>query len=187
MGITASPVDTDDTVSITIKGVPSFETITAPGETVSQKGSTYTITAAPGASITDLTLTSFYKGTASPVNTFTVTASNTTTGETATSPSATVSVTDPPVLATNENTHGVANSRMDLPPSFGLAAAQETSDGQLLGGVPSNNGPPGLANAVALFNQYIAAAPDQLGISIANAPSQPVANEEQFLAHPHPG
>src|SRR5262249_51329922 len=67
MGITATPVDSDDTVSITIKGVPSYEKITAgPGETVTTtKGAgnttTYTITSTtPGAAITDLTLTSTY-------------------------------------------------------------------------------------------------------------------------------
>jgi autotransporter passenger strand-loop-strand repeat protein len=105
MGISATPVDSDDTVSITIKGVPSFETISAgPGETVTssthQGLTTYTITSiTPGASITDLTLNSVFKGKGSPVNNFTVTTSNSTSGETATSPSKTVAVTDPPINA----------------------------------------------------------------------------------------
>jgi len=172
MGISATPVDSDDTVSITINGVPSFETITAgPGETVTTtKGpgntTTYTITSTtPGASITDLTLTSTYKGKGSPVSPFTVTASNTTSGETATSASKTVTVTDPPILATNESIQG--------------AASQETAP-------PTS--PPGLDHVVALFTQFVAASsPDHNGTPITNAVSQVVTNEEQFLAQPHHG
>jgi hypothetical protein len=189
MKINVSPVDKDDTVSIRITGVPKYETITAgPGETVTRQGSTYTITSkTPGASIADLTLASSYKGKGSVVNTFTVTASNTTSGETATSVVHTVSVTDPPVLATNENTQGVANSLMDISPSFSLAATQEASDQQLLGGAPSNNGSPGLAHTVALLNHYVAAVPVERGTPITNAHSRPVANDQQFLANPHHG
>jgi autotransporter passenger strand-loop-strand repeat protein len=182
MGIIATPVDIDDTVSITIKGVPSYEKITAgPGETVTTntaKGSTtYTITSTtPGAAITDLTLTSTYNKKQLVKNTFTVTASNTTSGESgknATSLSTTVTVIDPPLSATNENIHG--------------AASQETIGGQLLGGAPPTS-PPGLDHMVALFNQFIAAGfPDHNGTPITNALSQTVTNQEQFLAQPHHG
>jgi autotransporter passenger strand-loop-strand repeat protein len=162
MGITATPVDSDDTVSITIKGVPSYEKITAgPGETVTTtKGpgntTTYTITSTtPGASITDLTLTSTYKGKGSPVSPFTVTASNTTSGETATSASKTVTVTDPPILTANA-TNGAS--------------------------------PPSLDHVVALFNQYLAGgSSNEQGAPITNALSQTVTNQEQFLAQPHHG
>jgi autotransporter passenger strand-loop-strand repeat protein len=142
MGITATPVDSDDTVSIAIKRVPSYEKITAgPGETVTTntaKGSTtYTITSTtPGATITDLTLTSTYNKNKVVKNKFTVTASNTTSGESgkkATSLSKTVTVTDPPILATNESIQG--------------AASQETIGRQLLGGAPPTN-PPGLDHVV---------------------------------------
>jgi hypothetical protein len=90
-------------------------------------------------------------------------------------------------LATNENTQGVANSLMDISPSFSLAATQETSDRQLLGGAPSNNGSPGLAHMVALLNQYVVAVPVEHGTPITNAHSRPVANDEQFLANPRHG
>jgi hypothetical protein len=191
MGITAMPVDSDDTVSITIKGVPSYETITAgPGEIVTRNSSTYTITSTiPGASITDLTLTSSYKGKKSVTSTFTVTASNTTSGEKATSPAKTVTVTDPPILTANENIQGITNSPTDLPTSasFGLATAQETVGGEQLGGAPPRS-PPSLDHVVALFNQFIAAGfPDQHGAPISNALSQIATNEEQFLAPPHHG
>jgi hypothetical protein len=89
-------------------------------------------------------------------------------------------------LATNENTQGVANS-LDISPSFSLAATQEASDRQLLDGAPSNNGSPGLAHRVALLNQYVAAVPVEHGTLITNALSQPVANDEQFLANPRHG
>jgi hypothetical protein len=172
MGITATPVDSDDTVSITIKGVPSYEKITAgPGETVTTtkdpaNTTTYKITSiTPGAAITDLTLTSTYNKNKVVTNTFTVTASNTTSGEMATSLSKTVTVTDPPILATNESIQG--------------AASQETIGG---------GAPPSLDQAVALFTQFIAAdSPDRNGTPITNALSQVVTNEEQFLAQPHQG
>jgi hypothetical protein len=182
LGITASPVDSDDTVSITIKGVPSYEKITAgPGETVktnTAKGlTTYTITSTtPGASITDLTLTSTYKGKKSVTSTFTVNASDTTSGETATSVSKTVTVIDPPILATNE--------------SIQSAASQETIGGQLLlGGAPPTS-PSGLDHVVALFKQSIAAGfldQPQQGVLNTNPLSQTVMNQEQFLVPPHHG
>jgi hypothetical protein len=164
MGITATPVDSDDTVSITIQGVPSYEKITAgPGETVTTKKAgnttTYTITSTtPGAAIIDLTLASTYNKNKVVTNTFTVTASDTTSGETATSASKTVKVTDPPILT--------ANATNGAPPSS----------------------PPSLDQVVALFNQFIAGgSPDQYGAPITNAPSQIVTNQEQFLAQPHHG
>jgi hypothetical protein len=193
MGITATPVDNDDTVSITIKGVPSYETITAgPGEIVTHKGSTYTITSTiPGASITDLMLTSTYKGKGTVTSTLTVTASNTTSGETATSHSMTVNVTDPPILTTtNDSKQGVVNLPADTPPpsSFGLTTAQETIGGSLTGGGAPPNSPPGLDHVVALFNQFAAGfAADQHGGPISNPLSQVATNEEQFLTHPHHG
>jgi hypothetical protein len=166
-------------MSITIEGVPSYEKITAgPGETVTTntaKGkTTYTITSnTPGAAITDLTLTSTYNGKKSVMSTFTVTASNTTSGETATSVSKTVTVTDPPILATNENIQGTAS--------------QEIVGAQPLNGAPPTS-PPGLDRVASLFAQSMAASfPDEHGPPITNALSQIVTNHEQFLAQPHHG
>nr|WP_249795098.1 alkaline phosphatase family protein [Bradyrhizobium sp. Oc8] len=105
LGITATPVDSDDQLSLRISGLPSYESITAPaGNTVAsslQSDGTYTWTVTEGSSttgrpLTELTLSSSYTGTDHPVATFTVTASNTTAGETATSASKTMTVTDPP-------------------------------------------------------------------------------------------
>ncbi|MCC8960341.1 hypothetical protein H8B02_45170, partial [Bradyrhizobium sp. Pear77] len=108
MLITASPADSDDTISVTISGVPHFESITAPsGDTVTSqlvhgggKGDTrtFTITAgAAGQAISGLVLNSTFPGKGHPVNTFTVTASNSTSGETGTSAAKTITVTDPPL------------------------------------------------------------------------------------------
>ncbi|MBR0722559.1 alkaline phosphatase family protein [Bradyrhizobium manausense] len=105
LGITATPVDSDDQLSLSISGLPSYESITAPaGNAVTsalQSDGTYTWTIAEGTSaigqpLTGLTLSSSYTGTDHPVATFTVTASNTTPGEAATSAPQTMTMTDPP-------------------------------------------------------------------------------------------
>jgi hypothetical protein len=71
LGITATPVDTDDRLSVKISGVPSYETITAPtGYSVTrqlQSNGTYTwtiteSTSKTGTAITGLSLTSHYTG-----------------------------------------------------------------------------------------------------------------------------
>jgi V8-like Glu-specific endopeptidase len=104
MGIVVTPPDSDDIVSVTISGLPKFETITAgPGETVTHKGSSYTVTTTtPGASISDLTLQSSFNGTGAPVNSLSVTAHNITPGQTATSSTQNVTVTDPPANANGQ-------------------------------------------------------------------------------------
>ena len=89
--------DSDDNVLVTISGVPQgFENITANdgNQPVTHHGANYTFTEADVNS--GLTLRSTYKGGGHPVNTFTVTASNTVAGEAATSAAQTLTVTDPP-------------------------------------------------------------------------------------------
>lgn len=100
LGITVTPIDSDDTLSVKISNVPSFETITAPnGDVVTHNGSTYTITAPIGQAINNLVVHSSYKGKGLPQNTFNITATNLTVGETATSASKSIIVTDPPATA----------------------------------------------------------------------------------------
>jgi hypothetical protein len=119
LGITATPVDSDDRLSLTISGLPSYESITAPtGNTVTsslQSNGTYTWTITEGAAttgtpLTGLTLSSSYTGTDHPVAIFTVTASNTTTGETATSASQTMTVTDPPAAVSSSAGPAIGSS-----------------------------------------------------------------------------
>lgn len=108
LGITATPADSDDTVSLKISGVPTYEAITAPsGNTVTSSlradgTNPWTVTesaSTAGAPLTALTLSSNYTGSDHPVAAFTVTASNTTPGETATSAAQTITVTDPPATS----------------------------------------------------------------------------------------
>jgi hypothetical protein len=110
LGITATPVDSDDTISVKISGVPTYETVTAPSGVTVTSGlqadgtNTWTITesaSTTGAPLTALTLSSSYTGSDHPVATFTVTASNTTPGETATSAAQTMTVTDPPAMTSD--------------------------------------------------------------------------------------
>src|SRR6516165_1208172 len=96
LGITVIPNDSDDTLSVKISNVPSFETITAPnGDVVTRSGNTYTITAPTGQAINNLMVHSSYNGKGHPQNTFNITATNLTVGETATSASKSIIVTDP--------------------------------------------------------------------------------------------
>ncbi len=116
--ISVSAVDSDDTISVNISGVPSYETITAgDGSSGARKGGNYTFAAADVAS--GLTLHSTYKGKGHPVATLTITATNTNAGESATSAAQTLSVTDPPSSSLDV-------SDLISPPSsapFGHAAA----------------------------------------------------------------
>jgi hypothetical protein len=96
LGISATPNDSDDTVSVQISNVPKFETITAPtGDVVTRNGNTFTITAPTGQTINNLMVHSSYNGKGHPQNTFNITATNLTVGETATSASKSIIVTDP--------------------------------------------------------------------------------------------
>ncbi|EKS28269.1 beta strand repeat-containing protein [Afipia felis] len=86
--------DADDTVTVAIGGLASYETITDTLDKKTFSGSSVTLTAAEVNS--GLSLQSTYGGTDHPVNTLTITASNTTAGESATSAPQTITVTDPP-------------------------------------------------------------------------------------------
>ena len=113
LGVTATPANSDDAVSVTISGVPTYETISAPsGDNVTHQAgsSTWTISSTAGVSITGLTLTSSYTGTGQPVAALSVTANNTTTGETASSASRTLNVTDPPALTSTSPPSSTTNT-----------------------------------------------------------------------------
>lgn len=164
LGITATPVDSDDRVSVKIAGVPSYETITAPsGDTVSRssQGGTYTYVvtesaSAAGTPLTGLTLTSHYTGSSNPVSNLTVTASDTTSGETATSSSKRITVTDP-----------------------GASTSASTS---------ASTPPASVDHTTALFTQYLAAGfdNDKSGAGqIASWHSGRDVDGRAFLSNPH--
>ncbi|MBN9581738.1 MAG: phosphoesterase [Afipia sp.] len=96
--ISVTATDADDTVSVTISGLTSYETVTDALDKTVFSGNSVTLTAAQINS--GVSLQSTYGGTDHPVNTLTVTASNTTPDETAASAPQTIVVTDPPMAAT---------------------------------------------------------------------------------------
>ena len=160
LGVSATPADSDDALSMTIGGVPTYETISAPsGDSVShQSGSaTWTITSPAGTPLTGLVLTSNYTGTGQPIAALTVTASNTTSGESASSATQTINVTDPPSVISST-----------LPNS--------TSTGAPVGHI------------AALLTQFMAAgfSNDHAAGQVASlSPMHPSAEDSALLAHPH--
>jgi hypothetical protein len=176
LGITATPVDSDDVISVKINGVPAYESVTAPsGNTITsspQPDGTNTWTVAEGASatgapLTGLSLSSNYTGSDHPVATFTVTASNTASGETATSAMQTITVTDPPAMMSG--TEPAASAR-------GAIAASIPSFGQI-------------DRLVALMDQFTAAGFDehQTVASAITSTFGSIASHEDFtvLTTPH--
>jgi hypothetical protein len=182
LGITATPVDSDDRLQVKINGLPSYESITAPSgyNVTSQKQSNGTFTwtisetsSTTGKPISGLTLTSHYTGTGHPVAALTVTASDVTSGETATSVSQTLSVTDPP---TSSSSTSLSTA---LSPDL-LTPGQRT----LAGSIPSQ----AYAGLPALLTQYMAAGfrsdlPE--GLAPWLAASRDGFGDGQFLAKPH--
>jgi hypothetical protein len=168
LGITVSSVDGDDNVLVTISGVPQgFESVTANDghAPVVQHGANYTFTAADVNN--GLTLHSTYRGGGHPVNLFTVTASNTTTGETTTSAPQIITVTDPPATT---STGQVSAWPRGLP----LALTQDSGHVDRL---------------VALLDQFMAAGlhRDQIGAGAIASTFAPRGSPEDlpFLAMPH--
>jgi hypothetical protein len=205
LGVHVTPFDANDTVSVTISGLTSYETITDGLDQSVFSGSSVTVSAAQMNS--GLTLHSSYTGSDHPVNTLTLTASNTTPGEAATTPAQTIVVTDPPAQTTdlkttvlNESKNNLAADPIDptlglkalgyLPPS-GLNLAADPMLGLKAGYLPSSgleNSP--YANLASLLDQYMAAAKTSQGpLGLVPAPwmtssSQAWLGEPSVLARP---
>ena len=183
LGITATPVDFDDRLSVKISGVPGYETISAPGYTVTQQlqangTSTWTITESSskaGTALTGITLSSNYTGTGHPAATLTVTARNITTGETATSPSQLITVTDPPAATSNP----LPSLPQIVASRFGLTDH----------GAPVGSAPPAYTKLAVLLDQFMAASSgaDAAGSvrSVLNISLQGWPGDREFLAKPH--
>jgi HYR domain len=92
--ISVTGFDADDRVSVTIAGLPTFETISDAFDPRTFAGASVSLDAAEVNS--GLTLHSSYAGSGQPVNVLAVVATNTTAGESSTSPAQTIAVTDPP-------------------------------------------------------------------------------------------
>jgi probable HAF family extracellular repeat protein len=185
MGTMASPADSDDTVSVTISGVPLFESITAPsGDTVTSqlvhgggKGDTLTFTITAGTAgqpISGLVLNSSFTGKGHPVNTFTVTASNSTSGETGTA-AKTITVTDPPASAGS----GPPPSLSDLMSQFGSQNATGAPNQLSSGSVGSLTRTNGTTPDIAALTGNFMGSPFVSGGAVGLLPSSLTTVEEQ--------
>jgi hypothetical protein len=107
LGIVINPVPSSGTISVTISGVPKFESITAADgttATITKQSTTYTyeFSNLPSDDLDNgLILTSTYKGTKHPKDTLTITVSDTADGQTDTASAQTIKVTDPPAGSTS--------------------------------------------------------------------------------------
>jgi beta-glucanase (GH16 family) len=104
LGLNVKSSDTNDAVSVEIKGLPRYETITDNLDGHTFRGNDITLTAAEVDS--GLTLHSYHWGSSQPVATLAVTATakDPTTGAVATSATQTITVKDPPATSTATST-----------------------------------------------------------------------------------
>jgi hypothetical protein len=104
LGLNVKSSDTNDAVSVEIKGLPRYETITDHLDGRTFRGKDITLTAAEVDS--GLTLHSYHWGSSQPVATLAVTATvkDLTTGAVATSATQTITVKDPPATSTATST-----------------------------------------------------------------------------------
>lgn len=106
LGLNVKSSDPHDSITVNIKGLPRYESITDNLDGHTFRGNDITLTAAQVQS--GLTLHSSYQGSGSPVATLTATATakDSVTGAVATSAKQTITVTDPPVAsASTSHTH----------------------------------------------------------------------------------
>jgi hypothetical protein len=94
LGISVQASDSDDTAQVAIRGIAGYEYVTNGLDANKSVGSSVIFSAAEVSS--GLTLHSTYAGGAQPVNTLSVFAFNTTSGETSISATQKITVTDPP-------------------------------------------------------------------------------------------
>jgi len=167
--ISVTGVDSDDTISVTIGGLTRYETVTDNLDNITFRPKHHSVTLTAAEVNGGLTLNSTYGGTGQPVNTLTVTATNSTAGERGTSAAQTITVTDPPanssgsghpvntltVMASNKTRGETGNAAQTIgvtdPP-----AGSTSSDSTLTLGAP----PASVGNAgplAALLTQYAAA------------------------------
>jgi hypothetical protein len=114
--VTAPSSSTQTTVTIT--GLPEYERITDNLDSRVFSGTSVTLSEAEVNS--GLKLTSRYRGTGHPVATLTITASDTIGGVTSVSAPRTITVKDPPPLASGRDAHAPANELLPFEPPTGL-------------------------------------------------------------------
>jgi hypothetical protein len=96
--ISVSAFDLDDTVSVNISGLTPYESVTDQLDNLTfAGGKTGSIVLTAAEANSGLSLNSNYTGSGKPVNLLTITASNSTPGETFTTAPQSITVTDPPI------------------------------------------------------------------------------------------
>jgi beta-glucanase (GH16 family) len=113
LGLSVKSSDPNDSVTVNIKGLPRYETITSDLDGHTFRGNNITLTAAQVEG--GLTLHSNYRGSGHPVATLTATATgkDPVTGAVATSAAQTITVTDPPAASAGTS-HSHANHSFAL-------------------------------------------------------------------------
>jgi hypothetical protein len=113
LGLSVKSSDPNDSVTVNIKGLPRYETITSDLDGKTFRGNNITLTAAQVEG--GLTLHSNYRGSGHPVATLTATATgkDPITGAVATSAAQTITVTDPPAASAGTS-HSHANHSFAL-------------------------------------------------------------------------
>ncbi len=157
--ISVTGFDADDRVSVTIAGLPAFETITDALDPRTFAGASVSLTAAEVNS--GLTLHSHFTGSGQPVNVLTVTAATTTAGKSSKSAAQSIVVTDPPP----------ANGAAGIDGSFdnaGRSGARANPGLQLNTESTGTAGPSG-----GNFTIRGTAQPESFGASTANAAFAP--------------
>jgi hypothetical protein len=182
LGIKVS-ADSDDTVMVTIDGVPpGFASITADNghAPIDHHGSHYTFMAADVNA--GLTLQSTYKGKGHPEHTFTVTATNTTAGETATS-TTTITVTDPPSSSTS-GLSSSSHSLADLMSQFAAGDSHGSAAGTTVGSSSLTSG--SATSTIAGLIESHTASPFAGLAGAAGLLTNPLTFSDQkaFLTHP---
>jgi len=176
LGVQVTPADADDTVSVSISGLTSYETITDNLDQTIFSGGSVTLSAAEVNS--GLTLHSSYGGTGHPVNNLIVTASNTTSGEASSPVAQTIVVTDPPVIASSP-------PQSSLPTNPTIAMADFSSHG---GAPPTGLAPSAYTMLAGLLDQYMAAGSPRNapGVTSWTASQQALLGaDKEFLTRPH--
>lgn len=176
LGVKVATTDPNDAVSVTITGLPRYETITDNLDGQVFQGKSITLTADQVNS--GLTLQSNYHGRGTPVSELTITATgkDPATGATSTSTPQTITVTDPP--ATSTSTTGQGSS----------TGGKNVADHN--GGVHDWKGGGACASAhqqVALLNQYLAGGfngKSDAGQIVAAAKEMAGWAHDNFLAKP---
>lgn len=175
LGVKVTTADPNDSVNVTITGLPRYETITDNLDGRTYHGRSITLSEAQVNS--GLTLQSNYHGKDSPVAQLTITATgkDPVTGATSSSTPQTITVTDPPAASSTTTSQGSSTSS-------GSAANQGGAANQWTGG-----GACAAHQQVALLNQYLASGFDGKSDhgQIAAAATQTTGwQHDSFLARP---